>query len=785
MGNGAIDVVPIDPSKAGSMLTKQSSFTNWMPEVAPVDEADAGSVTIDNCGPFAAGSYQRFTLTYTVGRYGIDDTGALKICYRFASDMGRPQFTDPSAPNWVGVTASNGAVLDVRFDYKQNTRPWDRTIYIKVVAGFMREGDTIVARFGTDERGPGIRMQTFVDPEFCFRVLADPVATYTFVEVPDVPRMPIIPGPAHRWHAVIPTCRAVGDGFALNIRADDIWGNPTHDVDVRRLVLEGSGPIGGLPASVMIPPNATSLTVEGLTAETSGRISISICDADKTVLARSNALAVAEQLALRPYWGDLHAQSGETIGSGSALDYMKFARDCAFLDMVGHQGNDFQITQEFWSRLNSLMRTWNEPGRFITVPGYEWSGNTALGGDRNVFYRDENQLIRRSSHALVADRSDVETDCWDARALFAALGPEFSNTVVWAHCGGRYADIHYAHDHALERSVEIHSSWGTFEWLAEDAFKAGYRVGIVGNSDGHKGRPGAEPPGASLFGALGGLTCYWMKELTRDALFDAMHARHHYATTGSRVHLRAQALLGEPATVWTDDPRVTGARSHQSDQVIMGDIVSPAPERIEFTAEIVANAPILSIELRRGGELIEMIRPNSHLPLGRRYRIEWSGAEYRGRARQTVWDGSLKVTGAEILSAEPINFFNPDRPLKRISKDELSWSSITTGNFSGVDLLVSSSEATIEITTPHGALTERLSDLDHAPSVKNFGKLRRELRISRQPEQYAVSRFVLKRQIALAAGDNPIWICATFADGHQAWSSPIYFVRAPDDISGE
>ena len=28
----------------------------------------------------------------------------------------------------------------------------------------------------------------------------------------------------------------------------------------------------------------------------------------------------------------------------------------------------------------------------------------------------------------------------------------------------------------LERSVEIHSSWGTFEWLAEDAFKAGYRV---------------------------------------------------------------------------------------------------------------------------------------------------------------------------------------------------------------------------------------------------------------------------------------------------------------------
>jgi hypothetical protein len=98
---------------------------------------------------------------------------------------------------------------------------------------------------------------------------------------------------------------------------------------------------------------------------------------------------------------------------------------------------------------------------------------------------------------LTSGLPDVGTDCWDARALFSALGPDFSQTVVWAHRGGRYADIAYAHDHALERSVEIHSSWGTFEWLAADAFQQGYRVGIVGNSDGHKGRPGSEPPGLS------------------------------------------------------------------------------------------------------------------------------------------------------------------------------------------------------------------------------------------------------------------------------------------------
>ena len=73
--------------------------------------------------------------------------------------------------------------------------------------------------------------------------------------------------------------------------------------------------------------------------------------------------------------------------------------------------------------------------------------------------------------------------------------------ICWAQCGGRYADIVMAHDGRLEKSVEVHSAWGTFEWLVEDAFRMGYRVGIVGNSDGHKGRPGASYPGAGWFGA--------------------------------------------------------------------------------------------------------------------------------------------------------------------------------------------------------------------------------------------------------------------------------------------
>mgnify|MGYP003313993739 CR=1 FL=1 len=140
---------------------------------------------------------------------------------------------------------------------------------------------------------------------------------------------------------------------------------------------------------------------------------------------------------------------------------------------------------------------------FITIPGYEWSGNTSLGGDRNVFFPEEDRIIRRSSHAMIEDKSDIETDCTTAKDLFNSLYTNNElDALVYAHCGGRYADIKYAHDGRFEKSIEIHSSWGTFEWILTDAFEEGYRVGIVGNSDGHKGRPGSSYPGSSLFGAV-------------------------------------------------------------------------------------------------------------------------------------------------------------------------------------------------------------------------------------------------------------------------------------------
>src|SRR5437660_11078289 len=515
--------------------------------------AHMGAINLVSPGPFVAGSHAELVLVYTAGTFGIDDTGMMKISWRTTSDFAKPQFDRPQAANFTTVEASNGAKLEVWYD-RLNIRPYANTLLIRVGRGYLRAGDTLTIRLGDRRQGsPGLRLQTNVENNVELRTSVDAFATYEFCELPAQPAFDLIPGPAARWQAIVPALARAGEPFRLAIVAEDVWGNPTEDA-AGTLGLKSSRPLAGLPARIIVTKGDGPRVIENLIAAAPGDIDIGVT-AEGRLLARSNPLRIVSTAPLRRYWADLHGQSGETIGMGTAEEYFRYARDKAFVDMVGHQGNDFQITDAFWQKLNALTARFDLPGQFVCLPGYEWSGNTGMGGDRNVFFRREGRPIRRSSHILVEGQTSTDA-IYTADELFRALDGE--DAVVIAHVGGRYADIKAAHDGRRERSVEVHSTWGTFEWLLHDACERGYRVGVVCHSDDHKGRPGATRPGASTFGAIGGLSCYFMPELNRDALFTALRQRRHYGTTGTRLFLDLRATFDAPVTAFSADPNLAG-----------------------------------------------------------------------------------------------------------------------------------------------------------------------------------------------------------------------------------
>ena len=727
---------------------------------------------------FEAGSFQSFTIVFTAGRFGMDDTGSIRIVFRFASDMGTPQFADPAAANYVTASASNGAQLELAYHPRLNMRPWGKTLSVTVGRGFLSPGDTITVHLGDRNGGsPGIRLQTFCEDRFEFRVLADVFATCNWALLPEQPWIAIVPGAPATWRVVLPTLRRAGEPFALGIRADDRWGNPSH-LCSGRFRLRATLPVAGLPDAFTWPEAARSHRIEGLTAS-QGDLAISLFDEAGAELAASNPLRIDAEADHLPFWTDMHGQSEETIGTNSAWRLAEYARDLAFVDAMCHQGNDFQITGEFWDTLNGVTCAFDQPGRFVFFPGYEWSGNTALGGDRNVVLKGEGRTLHRSSHALVEDLADGHGDTLDVRALHAVLREE-GDALCLPHVGGRYANLLYAHDKMLERSVEVHSDWGTFDWLLEDAFTVGARVGIAANSDGHKGRQGASHPGASLFGAYGGLTCYLARELSREALWDAMLWRRQYATTGAcRVHLDARVRLATPADLHRDDPALGGAPVGRATVAGMGAILTDvADTEVEFSFELLAASPIERVEIRNRTALLEVWRPYTRDDIGRRIRVLWEGAEYRGRGRETIWRGALALSGNAWSNARAINRLNLDRRFEP-SATGLAFEGVTTGGFMGIDAVLHEARAgalSIETNLIQGSLP--VADIDIDDHVFDAGGLGRRIRVFRLPEANPHRHVRLTRRVTLRDDeDNALYIRATLEDGNVIWSSPIYLCR--------
>jgi hypothetical protein len=292
-----------------------------------------------------------------------------------------------------------------------------------------------------------------------------------------------------------------------------------------------------------------------------------------------------------------------------------------------------------------------------------------------------------------------------------------------------------------------------------DAFDMGYIVGVMCNSDGHKGRPGAEGPGAGQFGIANGLTCVLAEAKTREAIFAALKNRRCYGTSGARIDL---------------DFRV--------DDHVMGSVVEAAPAAARGLASVRGTAPIESLELFEGKRVIETVRPKAfeNLTQSRRIRVSWRGSRIRGRGRRVNWDGAIRFEGVRIDDA--IGFF--DTPIDGITSQndhEVNFISQTTGDTDGIDFRLDRADrGSITFDSKAGRCAMNLSELtDENPRKSvDFGGLDMQVTIERYPERPAETTISLEHTVHAPPGKTtPYFVKVTQTDGQMAWASPIYLRR--------
>jgi hypothetical protein len=715
-----------------------------------------GAVTISPTDDVVVGSLSTWIITFTVGAYAMDVGGGLKIGTRRQADFGAPQFDDPAAENYASVTCSRaGSEFETFFDPRGHKRPFNAVAVVRLKKGPLYPGDTISVVLGDTTGGsPGLRVQSFPESASDFAVFLDPLSSGEYKRVFCLTsNFRILTGPSEYLSVVAPTIVKSGMPFRVQVRGNDKFGNPTP-VDAMDLTLDADPPV----ACPLSESDARAKWVEGVVLTGAGVRRLHLSDKDG-VQAISNPIVVQDSDDEIICWGDTQAQTASTVGIGSPDEYFAYARDLAAIDFTTHQGNDFILSDADLAEVRDAAEKHHEPGQFVPYFGWEWSGPTGTGGDRNVLFLDDDGPIFRSSHwQLRADeiaKGANETECVSARDLQVRMREYIAETgrkvIMVPHIGGRRSDYEFQ-DTELEPVFEICSNHGVFEWRLHEFLRKGVRVGVVGASDDHTCRPGLAYPSTPEMTILGGLGAVFAGAKTREGIYDGLMARHCYATTGPRIYLNVEA-----------DGHPMGSAFN-----------TKTPPRLSGT--VYGMAPLESISIFNRSEELERLAPNPPQPDGRRIRVTWTGANSPDRGRFMDWSGELRLNGGTILKATPLNMFAAKYGISESDDHRVTWRSVTSGQEEGLLLEVDApDDAVIEFQAGPADVSISLGEARKEDLEWTFGGLEQSLMASTRHcegnEQDATFEFIDEKA---NGGEQAYWIRVTQTDFHRAWSSPIY-----------
>ena len=594
-----------------------------------------------------AGHYGTWTVTYTVGTGGIAPGGALRLQLPDTWHAGernsanRLQASDPTDDHYI---AAYGSGADVRIEAEvesetsdflvKSARPGldgrsERYVFVvraNVVSGSLREGETISVVYGDTSAGSrGMRAAIVATGPEPILVSVDRDGSGAFEPVEHDATLTSRSGIATELRLAGPSALVVGEQAELHLAAVDLHSNPAvpfHERVTLR-VLQGDVDV----ARTVELPAGQGWTTVPFTPRGEGIVRLEAVARADLLRARSNPMeAFAERPAEQTWWGDLHSHTEHSFdGVGSdVFDYARWVAGLDFHAMTDHssgparEGFTRGLGPHVWEEYTAATDAHHAPGEFVTLHAYEASF-PAPWGHHNVYFRG-------APGPLLSPSQVTLPELWAALTAGEALTiphhtNKFPQPLDWE-----------AEDPALRRNFEIYSAHGLSEAYdpshplafeqseftnrsasartgvsAQDAWMQGLRLSTIAASDDHRSQPGKPHWGLAAVRA---------PELTREAVFDALHARRTYGTTGQRILLDFRvndAPMGSEIALDAPLPDPCAGTSPECGE--RAAVTAALAPRFEVTAhgtDVIEAVEILRYSEPDGGfRVIHDLRPNA------------------------------------------------------------------------------------------------------------------------------------------------------------------------------
>lgn len=617
-------------------------------------ELGVGRATLEGPSTVSVDSLARFTLRFIVGRTGMKSGGGIRIAtaHGMFADWGgyRLQDRDPTAENYVSYRSSTGSPL--RWTAYQGIgnnplfsryHPWQHIHEFRLEGPDLKPGDFIEVRLGGDETSPGVRMQQNDETAFTFKFYVDWAGEDDYLPLAENPSVRIAPGEPATLHLIAASGVTAGDAAWLNVWVGDRFGNPV-DSYTGTIRFDPDPAIVGLPAEYVFQRGDRGAhRFENVIFQRPGIHFVKAREKSGSLGATSNPIRVAprdQPQKERIYWGDIHTHTMYSDGRGTPAETYEFAYRISALDFASVSDHSFLTTDAMWREIKDVTNRYNQPGRFVTFLAYEWSGQTEVGGDHNVYTSDPDMPILRCYSYYNYDNLRMyhgpDPGAAHVEQLFRRLSEQFrnENILVIPHFGGRPGNPAW-HNPQLQRQIEIFSDHRRSEDWASQFLQRGYRLGIMASTDNHSGNAGygvrrrevVRGDEGELYSrrspaeAGTSLVAAYAPRLTRNDVFQALYHRRTYATTGTRILLNFE-IDGFP----------------------MGSEIRAVRPPTIFV-EATGTAPIRTVRVVKNGAIIHALQPKG---ASVRFRYQDLSGEYKN---QFYYVDLVQVDGEKAISS--------------------------------------------------------------------------------------------------------------------------------------